>query len=506
MAKEIVKFWKGSEADYKALVEAGQIDNGKRYIVQGPSGMYHEFMGTEVIGCETTKEISSASTHEEVPSAKAVYEAFEDTEKVIATSLVDLENRKENISNKVTEVTSDSSDVDYPSAKAVYTIINDNIELVENMLNAIDERLDDLEDNKENKANKVTEITSGSTDTQYPSAKAVYDLVGDIDFSAFEEKDNKVTEITSGSTDEQYPSAKAVYEAFGETEEIIAASLVNLDERKENITNKVTEITSGSTDEQYPSAKAVYDLVGDIDFSAFEEKDNKVTELTSGSTDEQYPSAKAVYDVIIQDEKIISSALNNLKSDKEDASNKVTEITSVSTDEQYPSAKAVYDLVGGIDFSAFEEKDNKVTELSSACTDTQYPSAKAVYDVIHDDEEIVTTGLVDLNKRIGELDNAKANKIPIITSSGYEQTVEIEPEKFYQFGEVSQLTITLAEFEDDFYHEYMFEFRCGNVAANLELPAGILGLSTLSIEPLMVYQISIMNNIAVVYSAALEAE
>ena len=33
---------------------------------------------------------------------------------------------------------------------------------------------------KENSSNKITSITSSSTDTQYPSAKAVYTLVGDI--------------------------------------------------------------------------------------------------------------------------------------------------------------------------------------------------------------------------------------------------------------------------------------------------------------------------------------
>lgn len=30
-------------------------------------------------------------------------------------------------------------------------------------------------------ANKVTALSSSSTDTQYPSAKCVYDLVGDIE-------------------------------------------------------------------------------------------------------------------------------------------------------------------------------------------------------------------------------------------------------------------------------------------------------------------------------------
>ena len=34
---------------------------------------------------------------------------------------------------------------------------------------------------KEDKANKVTSLSSSSTDTQYPSAKCVYDLVGDIE-------------------------------------------------------------------------------------------------------------------------------------------------------------------------------------------------------------------------------------------------------------------------------------------------------------------------------------
>lgn len=34
---------------------------------------------------------------------------------------------------------------------------------------------------KEEKANKVTSLSSSSTDTQYPSAKCVYDIVGDIE-------------------------------------------------------------------------------------------------------------------------------------------------------------------------------------------------------------------------------------------------------------------------------------------------------------------------------------
>ena len=35
--------------------------------------------------------------------------------------------------------------------------------------------------NKELLANKVTSISSSSTDTEYPSAKCVYDVIGDIE-------------------------------------------------------------------------------------------------------------------------------------------------------------------------------------------------------------------------------------------------------------------------------------------------------------------------------------
>ena len=34
---------------------------------------------------------------------------------------------------------------------------------------------------KEATSNKVTSLSSSSTDTQYPSAKCVYDLIGDVE-------------------------------------------------------------------------------------------------------------------------------------------------------------------------------------------------------------------------------------------------------------------------------------------------------------------------------------
>lgn len=44
---------------------------------------------------------------------------------------------------------------------------------------------------KEDKTNKVTGLSSSSTDSEYPSAKCVYDLVGDIE--------SILTELTTGN-------------------------------------------------------------------------------------------------------------------------------------------------------------------------------------------------------------------------------------------------------------------------------------------------------------------
>lgn len=90
----------------------------------------------------------------------------------------------ESISNKTTSISSTSTDTQYPSAKAVYTAVNA----------------------KESTSNKVTSLSSSSTNTQYPSAKLVYDQLALKQSSSY-----KTTSVSASSTDTYYPSAKAVY-------------------------------------------------------------------------------------------------------------------------------------------------------------------------------------------------------------------------------------------------------------------------------------------------------
>lgn len=97
--------------------------------------------------------------------------------------------------------------------------------------------------NKEDATNKVTSLSASSTDTQYPSAKAVYD-----------ELTNK-----ADTTDVPTKTSDLTNDGDGTNAFLTAPDIAG----KENSSNKVTSLSAESTDTQYPSAKAVYDELAD---------------------------------------------------------------------------------------------------------------------------------------------------------------------------------------------------------------------------------------------------
>lgn len=92
--------------------------------------------------------------------------------------------------------------------------------------------------------------------------------------------------------------------------------------------------------------------------------------------------------------------------------------------------------------------------------------------------------------------NGKNYSVEIVESIS--NTQEIQSNKFYKFGEVSTLNITLAAITDtSVLNEYMFEFVSGSTATTLTLPNTIKWLETPSIEANKIYQCSIVDNIGV---------
>ena len=146
-----------------------------------------------------------------------------------------------------------------------------------------------------------------------------------ISYFTMEENKNKVKTISSSSTDTQYPSAKAVYEAlqnvgggssvfeaiYGETtyDELVAAvkakkhvicfynnRVYNLCNYQEGMDIFFSCVTSAV----YTVMCAVANGKWTASQYNFENTVYKVTSLSDKSTDTQYPSAKAVYDAIQQ--------------------------------------------------------------------------------------------------------------------------------------------------------------------------------------------------------------
>lgn len=73
-------------------------------------------------------------------------------------------------------------------------------------------------------------------------------------------------------------------------------------------------------------------------------------------------------------------------------------------------------------------------------------------------------------------------------------TKELNPNVFYKFGEVTQLTITLAAGASDVTNEYMFSFDSGAAATNLGLPESVIEPSDFSLKENTHYEINIQDN------------
>jgi len=95
------------------------------------------------------------------------------------------------------------------------------------------------------------------------------------------------------------------------------------------------------------------------------------------------------------------------------------------------------------------------------------------------------------------LNNKKAEKIVIINQTN--NIVEIQPNVLNVWGEIAELTITLATPTDtSIVNEYMVQFASGETATTLVLPDTIQWLSEPTVNPNATYQLSVVNNLAVI--------
>ena len=85
---------------------------------------------------------------------------------------------------------------------------------------------------------------------------------------------------------------------------------------------------------------------------------------------------------------------------------------------------------------------------------------------------------------------------------------ELKPNIYYRYGEVYSLTLTLEiATNENIVNEYLFEFISGETATTLSLPIAVKWVGGIPIiEPLKIYQCSIINNIGILVSVEITEE
>lgn len=95
-----------------------------------------------------------------------------------------------------------------------------------------------------------------------------------------------------------------------------------------------------------------------------------------------------------------------------------------------------------------------------------------------------------------------ASGIPSVVDHGTNDTTfELTPNVFHKWGEVAALNLTLGAETSGVLNEYMLQFTSGTTATVLTLPETVKWISDSTVEAGKTYQVSIVNNLAVLGGA-----
>ena len=149
----------GSEGPYYTKSQTDALLNGKVNVVEGKGLSTNDFTDadeTKLDGIESSAQVNKIET----------IKVNNVTQTITSKSVnISVPTKTSDINNDSGYITKDVNNLtNYYKKTETYTQAETNT-----LLNT-----------KENTSNKVTSLSSSSTDTQYPSAKCVYDLIGDI--------------------------------------------------------------------------------------------------------------------------------------------------------------------------------------------------------------------------------------------------------------------------------------------------------------------------------------
>lgn len=339
----------------------------------------------------------------------------------------------------------------------------------------------------ENTSNKVTSLSSASTNTQYPSAKCVYDGLG-------------------GKQDTIDSAHKLDYSLLDNTPTIPAAQVNsdwNANSGVAQILNKPT-IPAAGIPAGGNAGQVLTKTDGSTDYAVAWRDTNNIfpsaycttaaaTAAKAASCTLWTATANSYLHILMTKANSNQGALTLNVNSTGAAPIYINGSVSSSTNYTLPAGSYIV-FYDGTNY--YFRTDGKLTANITGTADGV--SLGSLTDVS-------TTGatngqVLGYNGSSWEPTNAGGGgDTPIVNHGTSDTTFAVTPNTLHIWGEVASLTLTLATPTDaTIVNEYMFEFTSGSTATTLSLPATVEwaeSCGSLSVEASKTYQVSIVNNI-----------
>ena len=243
---------------------------------------------------------------------------------------------------------------------------------------------------KEDVSNKVTSLTSGSTDTQYPSAKCVYNAIqaaggGGGGVTSYEGLSDKPALCTTATTTLETAATETISGTINLHKVSKTGSYNDLLNKPTIPSAPGTLSTTATTAQATASTEA---LSGTIKLHKVA-KTGTYSDLIGTPTIPSAPgtlSTSATTAQATASTEALSSAINLHKIAKTGTYSDLIGKPTTGTSAQFLKGDGSLDsntYLTSSSISGKEDTSNKVTNISSGSTNTQYPSAKCVFDAIN---------------------------------------------------------------------------------------------------------------------------
>ena len=244
----------------------------------------------------------------------------------------------------------------------------------------------------EDVANKVTSVTSASTNTQYPSAQAVYQYVSG-EMTTVNGNNNALSGRVE-SLESAVTAEGALQDVVGNADSGLVKDVADLKTNKEAIANKLTStaattVSDTNKDTLYPTVGKVQSMINALDVtdaaqtgkyvSAVSETDGKIT-----VTRADLPAVNDATLTIKKNNVSVGTFTANASTAKEINITVPTKVSELTNDSSYATTSAVSTELNKKEATANKLTSTASTVISDSNKDTLYPSVGKVQSMVNE--------------------------------------------------------------------------------------------------------------------------